>query len=88
MNANFNNLRHSNGRVFVALANGCIAVFHRDMKGRWSDIGFHLMQIGPSDASVCYLHQVYGKIWAACKNCIVVFDPVTLRVDVRGFLLI
>ncbi|CAK5110774.1 unnamed protein product [Meloidogyne enterolobii] len=72
---------HSNGRVFVALANGCIAVFHRDMKGRWSDIGFHLMQIGPSDASVCYLHQVYGKIWAACKNCIVVFDPVTLRVD-------
>lgn len=72
---------HSNGRVFVALANGCIAIFHRDMKGRWSDIGFHLMQIGPSDASVCYLHQVYGKIWAACKNCIIVFDPVTLRID-------
>ena len=43
------------------------------------------MQIGPSDASVCYLHQVYGKIWAACKNCIIVFDPVTLRIDVRVF---
>ncbi|KAF7636893.1 hypothetical protein Mgra_00003632 [Meloidogyne graminicola] len=72
---------HSNGRVFVALANGCIAIFHRDMKGRWSDLGFHLMQIGPPDASVCYLHQVYGKIWAACKNCIIVFDPVTLRIE-------
>ena len=73
-----------NGRVFVALADGSIAMFHRDMSGQWSDLGYHLMRLGPSDASVCHLCSITStaKIWAAYKNAVIIIDPVTARIEV------
>lgn len=72
---------HTSGRIFAALANGSIAVFYRSSRGDWSDIGYHLIQLGLATSSVCYLAEVSGKIWAAFRNCIVIIDPSSLHVE-------
>ncbi|GMR39845.1 hypothetical protein PMAYCL1PPCAC_10040 [Pristionchus mayeri] len=69
------------GRVFAALANGTIAVFHRNKLGGWSDEGFHVILVGRAFNSVRNLTVVEGRLWAAYKNCIVVINPTTLDVE-------
>ncbi|KAI1729398.1 JNKSAPK-associated protein-1 domain-containing protein [Ditylenchus destructor] len=72
---------HLNGRVFAALANGSIAVFHRDADGNWSDSGYNLIQLGKATNSVCHLTNVCGKIWAAYRNCVVIVNPDSLKIE-------
>ncbi|GMS87954.1 hypothetical protein PENTCL1PPCAC_10129, partial [Pristionchus entomophagus] len=69
------------GRVFAALANGTIAVFHRNKHGMWSDVGYHVILVGRAFNSVRNLTVVEGRMWAAYKNCIVVINPTTLDVE-------
>ncbi|KAI3413518.1 hypothetical protein GPALN_011008 [Globodera pallida] len=71
---------HLNGRLFAALANGSIAVFHRNTRGEWSDTGYFLVKLGSVTSSVCHLCAVEGNVWAACRNCVMVLDPVTLKI--------
>ncbi|KAI6214999.1 JNK-interacting protein 3 [Aphelenchoides besseyi] len=61
---------HYKGRVFAALANGCIAVFHRLQNGKWSTNGYHVIRLGQASSSVCNLTIVNDKIWVAYRNCI------------------
>uniref|UniRef100_A0A915E2I6 RH2 domain-containing protein n=1 Tax=Ditylenchus dipsaci TaxID=166011 RepID=A0A915E2I6_9BILA len=72
---------HLNGRVFAALANGSIVVFHRDADGNWSDSGYNIVQLGKATNSVCHLINVNGKIWAAYRNCVVVINPDSLKAE-------
>uniref|UniRef100_A0A914HCM0 Uncharacterized protein n=1 Tax=Globodera rostochiensis TaxID=31243 RepID=A0A914HCM0_GLORO len=71
---------HLNGRLFAALANGSIAVFHRNTRGEWSDTGYFVVKLGSVTSSVCHLCAVEGNVWAACRNCVMVLDPVTLKI--------
>ncbi|KAF8359952.1 unc-16 [Pristionchus pacificus] len=69
------------GRVFAALANGTIAVFHRNKQGTWSTEGYHVILVGRAFNSVRNLTVVEGRLWAAYKNCIVVINPTTLDAE-------
>ncbi|CAI4231242.1 unnamed protein product [Auanema sp. JU1783] len=71
---------HFKGRVFAALANGTIAVFHRDKDGEWSDSGYHSIRVGKATSSVRALCVVGGNVWGAYKNCIIVIDGESLQV--------
>lgn len=71
---------HYKGLVFAALANGTIAVFHREADGRWATNGYHVIRLGQASSSVCNLTFVDGKIWAAYRNCVVIVDPTDLSV--------
>ncbi|KAJ1354188.1 JNK-interacting protein [Parelaphostrongylus tenuis] len=73
-------IMHHKGRVFAALANGTLAVFHRGKGGVWADFGYHTIRIGPATSSVRCLCVVGNNIWAAYKNCIVVVDGETLQI--------
>uniref|UniRef100_A0A1I7XPQ8 LLGL domain-containing protein n=1 Tax=Heterorhabditis bacteriophora TaxID=37862 RepID=A0A1I7XPQ8_HETBA len=71
---------HYKGRVFAALANGTIAVFHRDKYGEWSDTGYHSIRVGKATSSVRSLCVVSGNIWSAYKNFVVVIDGENLQI--------
>ncbi|VDN18689.1 unnamed protein product, partial [Gongylonema pulchrum] len=71
---------HYKGRVFAALANGSIAIFHRNTGGGWSEAGYHCMTVGRATSSVRSLSIVGKYIWAAYRNCIIVIDPNDLTV--------
>ncbi|EJD75081.1 JNK-interacting protein, variant [Loa loa] len=71
---------HYKGRVFAALANGSIAVFHRDAAGGWSEAGYHCITVGRATSSVRSLSIVGDRLWAAYRNCIIVIDPKELTV--------
>ncbi|XGW16551.1 hypothetical protein V3C99_001759 [Haemonchus contortus] len=71
---------HYKGRVFAALANGTLAVFHRSKGGEWADFGYHTIRVGPATSSVRCLCIVASNIWAAYKNCIVVVDGESLQI--------
>ncbi|VDL75609.1 unnamed protein product [Nippostrongylus brasiliensis] len=71
---------HFKGRVFAALANGTVAVFHRAKGGEWSEFGYHTIRVGPATSSVRCLCVVASNIWAAYKNCIVVIDGENLQI--------
>ncbi|KAK6101216.1 JNK/SAPK-associated protein-1 family protein [Brugia pahangi] len=66
---------HYKGRVFAALANGSIAVFHRDANGGWSEAGYHCITVGRATSSVRSLSVVGDRLWAAYRNCIIVINP-------------
>uniref|UniRef100_A0A2K6WJE9 RH1 domain-containing protein n=1 Tax=Onchocerca volvulus TaxID=6282 RepID=A0A2K6WJE9_ONCVO len=72
---------HYKGRVFSALANGSIAVFHRDANGGWSEAGYHLITVGRATSSVRSLSIVGDLLWVAYRNCIIVIDPKELTVE-------
>uniref|UniRef100_A0A0K0DNT4 RH2 domain-containing protein n=1 Tax=Angiostrongylus cantonensis TaxID=6313 RepID=A0A0K0DNT4_ANGCA len=73
-------IMHHKGRVFAALANGTLAVFHRGKGGAWADFGYHTIRIGPATSSVRCICVVANNIWAAYKNCIVVVDGESLQI--------
>ncbi|CAJ0943019.1 unnamed protein product, partial [Mesorhabditis belari] len=73
-------ITYAKGRVFAALANGTVVVFHRNKQGIWSSEGYHCVRLGPPSASVRALEVVGSTIWAAYKNCVIVIDVDTLHV--------
>jgi hypothetical protein len=75
---------HLKGRIFAALANGCIAVFHRGKDGRWATSGYHLVKLGQTNSSVTNLTAVHDKIWVAYKNCVIILNPDSLVIEVSS----
>ncbi|CAI2348380.1 unnamed protein product [Caenorhabditis sp. 36 PRJEB53466] len=71
---------HYKGRIFAALANGTIAIFHRNKHGEWSDEGYHSLRVGNATSSVRSLCLVSTNIWATYKNCVVVIDAESLQI--------
>ncbi|CAI5445728.1 unnamed protein product [Caenorhabditis angaria] len=71
---------HYKGRLFAALANGTIAIFHRNKHGEWSDEGYHSLRVGSATSSVRSLCLVSSNIWATYKNCVVVIDAESLQI--------
>lgn len=71
---------HVESRVVVALANGKIAIFRRQIDGQWDLSNYHLITLGSPQHSVRCLCTVEEKIWAAHRNKIHVIDPITLSI--------
>lgn len=71
---------HVESRVVAALANGKLAVFHRQTNGEWDLHNFHLVTLGQPKQSVRCLCIVADKIWAAHRNKIYIVDPITLNI--------
>lgn len=71
---------HVAGRVVVALANGQVAIFRRQMNGEWDVAAYHLITLGSPKQSVRCLTIVGDKVWAAHRNRIHVIDPITLNI--------
>uniref|UniRef100_A0AC35TJ29 JNK-interacting protein 3 n=1 Tax=Rhabditophanes sp. KR3021 TaxID=114890 RepID=A0AC35TJ29_9BILA len=72
---------HYKGRIFAAMANGTIAVFHRSPDGLWAVDGYHKLSLGKGTSSVTALTIVTGRVWAAYRNCVVIIDPKDLTVE-------
>lgn len=71
---------HVAGRVVVALANGQVAIFRRQMNGEWDVKSYHLVTLGSPKQSVRCLTLVGDKVWAAHRNRIHVIDPISLNI--------
>lgn len=67
-------------RVAVALANGCLALFGRQMTGEWDLSSYHLLTLGSPKHSIRCLTVVGDKVWAAQQNKIHVVDPISLNI--------
>ncbi|KAK4877657.1 hypothetical protein RN001_010163 [Aquatica leii] len=71
---------HIDGRVVVALANGTVAVFKRDIEGEWDLSQYHLVQLGLPQHSIRCLSVVGDKVWCGYRNKVHVLDPQELTV--------
>lgn len=71
---------HVESRVVAALANGKLALFHRQTNGEWDLHNYHLVTLGQPKQSVRCLCIVADKIWAAHRNKIYIVDPITLNI--------
>ncbi|XP_055527417.1 JNK-interacting protein 3 [Wyeomyia smithii] len=71
---------HVESRVVVALANGSLAIFRRQLNGEWDTCNYHIITLGSPKHSIRCLAIVGDKVWAAHRNKINVIDPITLTV--------
>ncbi|XP_065095148.1 JNK-interacting protein 3 isoform X3 [Ochlerotatus camptorhynchus] len=71
---------HVESRVVVALANGSLVVFRRQISGEWDINNYHILTLGSPKHSIRCLTIVGDKVWAAHRNRIHVIDPITLTV--------
>lgn len=66
-------------QVFFCFMNKKLFLFE---DGTWSESGYNVIQLGNATSSVCYLINVDRKLWAAYRNCIIVINPESLKVEV------
>lgn len=71
---------HVESRVVVALANGSLVIFRRQLNGKWDTNNYHILTLGSPKHSIRCLTIVGDKVWAAHRNRIHVIDPITLTV--------
>ncbi|XP_055601258.1 JNK-interacting protein 3 isoform X2 [Uranotaenia lowii] len=71
---------HVESRVVVALANGTLAIFRRQLNGEWDTNNYHILTLGSLKHSIRCLTIVGDKVWAAYRNRIHVIDPISLTV--------
>uniref|UniRef100_A0A1Q3G3V7 JNK-interacting protein 3 n=1 Tax=Culex tarsalis TaxID=7177 RepID=A0A1Q3G3V7_CULTA len=71
---------HVESRVVVALANGSIVVFRRQLNGEWDTNNYHVLTLGSPKHSIRCLTIVGDKVWAAHRNLIHVLDVISLTI--------
>ncbi|XP_071949714.1 C-Jun-amino-terminal kinase-interacting protein 4-like isoform X3 [Antedon mediterranea] len=69
------------GRVFVAIADGTIAVFHRSADGQWDLSNYHLLDLSKPNHSIRCLMVVYDRVWCGVRNKIHIINPLTLKIE-------
>ncbi|CAN8012087.1 unnamed protein product, partial [Ixodes pacificus] len=74
---------HVKGRVFAALADGTVAIFHRKQgKSKlWDLKNYHLLDLGKPHHSIRCLTVAHTKVWCGYRNRIHVVNPKTLTVE-------
>lgn len=71
---------HVKGRVFAALADGTVAIFHRSHDEQWDLINYHVLDLGKPHHSIRCMTVVNKHVWCGYRNCIHVVDSQTLSV--------
>ncbi|XP_077558736.1 JNK-interacting protein syd isoform X8 [Haemaphysalis longicornis] len=72
---------HVKGRVFAALADGTVAIFHRKQDGQWDLRNYHLLDLGKPHHSIRCMTVAHTKVWCGYRNRIHVVHPKTLTVE-------
>lgn len=72
---------HLKGRVLAALADGTVAIFHRQGDGQWDLTNYHLLDLGKPHHSIRCMHVVHNKVWCGYRNKIHVVDPKIMNVE-------
>ncbi|XP_014668760.1 PREDICTED: C-Jun-amino-terminal kinase-interacting protein 3-like [Priapulus caudatus] len=72
---------HIKGRVFIALADGTVAVFHRASDGQWDLSSYHLIDLGRPHHSIRCMTVVIDNIWCGYRNRVHVVNSKTLEVE-------
>ncbi|XP_064482319.1 C-Jun-amino-terminal kinase-interacting protein 4-like isoform X2 [Ornithodoros turicata] len=72
---------HIKGRVFAALADGTVAIFHRKEDGQWDLNNYHLLDLGKPHHSIRCMTVAHSKVWCGYRNRIHVVNPKTLAVE-------
>ncbi|CAJ1076727.1 sperm associated antigen 9a isoform X1 [Xyrichtys novacula] len=73
---------HVKGRVLVALADGTLAIFHRDLAdGQWDLTNYHLLDLGRPHHSIRCMSVVHDKVWCGYRNKIYVIQPRAMRIE-------
>ncbi|KAL4230890.1 MAP-kinase scaffold [Mactra antiquata] len=75
------NIEHVKGRVLVALADGTVAIFHRDTDGQWDLQNYHLLDLGKPHHSIRCMSVIANKhVWCGYRNKIHVVDPQSMTI--------
>ena len=69
------------GRVLAALADGTVAIFHRDSAGQWDLTNYFLLDLGRPHHSIRTMVQVHSKVWLGYRNRIHILDPRLMCVE-------
>ncbi|KAL1434023.1 hypothetical protein MTO96_012022 [Rhipicephalus appendiculatus] len=72
---------HVKGRVFAALADGTVAIFHRKQDGQWDLRNYHILDLGKPHHSIRCMTVAHTKVWCGYRNRIHVVHPKTLTVE-------
>jgi len=72
---------HVRGRVLAALADGTVAIFHRDSQGQWDLSNYYLLDLGRPHHSIRCMVQVHSKVWLGYRNRVHVIDPRLMCVE-------
>ncbi|XP_067142763.1 C-Jun-amino-terminal kinase-interacting protein 4-like isoform X4 [Centruroides vittatus] len=72
---------HIKGRVFAALADGTVAIFHRAEDRQWDLRNYHLIDLGQPHHSIRCMAIVSNKVWCGYRNKIHVVDPKDLSIQ-------
>lgn len=65
----------SNGKVLVGLADGSIAIFHRNSEGLWDMKNYFIINLDKPTHSIRCLINVNENVWCGCRNKIFVINP-------------
>jgi len=75
-------ISHVRGRVMASLANGSIAIFHRNpTDGQWDLNNYHLLDLGKPHHSIRCMIQVQNKVWCGYRNKVFVVNPEMMKVE-------
>ncbi|KAK7938340.1 hypothetical protein WMY93_001666 [Mugilogobius chulae] len=73
---------HVKGRVLVALADGTLAIFHRNIgDGQWDLTNYHLLDLGRPHHSIRCISVVHDLVWCGYRNKIYVIQPKAMRIE-------
>ncbi|CAL9693999.1 unnamed protein product [Knipowitschia caucasica] len=73
---------HVKGRVLVALADGTLAIFHRNIAdGQWDLTNYHLLDLGRPHHSIRCISVVHELVWCGYRNKIYVIQPRAMRIE-------
>ncbi|KAK7096832.1 hypothetical protein V1264_003887 [Littorina saxatilis] len=73
---------HVKGRVFVALADGTVAIFHRAADGQWDLLNYHLLDLGRPKSSIrCMTVVADSRVWCGYKNKVHIISPQEMSIE-------
>ncbi|ETE73434.1 C-Jun-amino-terminal kinase-interacting protein 4 [Ophiophagus hannah] len=72
---------YAQGRVVAALADGSLAIFHRNADRNWELYSPRLVQLGRPRRSIRCIIPVFNWLWCGYGNRIYVLDPRTARIQ-------
>ncbi|XP_070584964.1 C-Jun-amino-terminal kinase-interacting protein 4-like isoform X2 [Erythrolamprus reginae] len=72
---------HTQGRVVAALADGSLAIFHRNADRKWELHSPRVVQLGRPRRTIRCIIPVFNRLWCGYGNRIYVLDPRTARIQ-------
>ncbi|XP_022113896.2 rho guanine nucleotide exchange factor 17 isoform X2 [Pieris rapae] len=78
-NSGVHSIVYVEGKVFVALGNGDLVAYCRDIEGSWAERS--TIQVGTGSTPVSSMLLSEGRLWCATHSSIKIINPHTLQID-------